>query len=189
MALAPIALLPSATGTAATLIALPVLVAALTAAATMLVTRAGEATNRRRDRYAQAVQTLVAWIEFPYRVRRRTDDNPSTLKALVDLGHDLQELLACHQAWIATEHPQLADAYASTRATLTTLVGPAINEAWETRPAEKPADMNLGDWGPAGPCHDALAELQRKIENRFGHRRITASLKRLAITAGPRHRW
>lgn len=178
MALVPIAVFASAPGTAATLIGLPVLVAALTAAATMLVTRAGEATNRRRDHYAHAVQTLVAWIEFPYRVRRRTDDTPATLKALVDLGHDLQERLACHQAWIATEHPQLADVYATTRATITTLVGPAIKEAWETRPADKLADMNLGGWGPAGPCHDAVTELQHKIEDRFGLRRITASLKR-----------
>jgi hypothetical protein len=48
----------------------PVVVAVLTAIGTMLVTRAGDAASRRRDRYAEAVSTLVAWAEFPYRVRR-----------------------------------------------------------------------------------------------------------------------
>jgi hypothetical protein len=174
-------------GAAAAVIGLPVVIAALTTAATMAITRAGEAANRRRDRYAQAVQTLVAWIEFPYRVRRRTDDDPATLKALADLGHDLQERLAGHQAWIATEHPRLAATYATTRIMITGRVGPAIQEAWETQPTATPAAMNLHDWGPAGACQTALAELQREIENRFGRRRLTAALKR-GSTRQPRLR-
>jgi hypothetical protein len=135
----------------AAVIVLPVVLAALTTAATMAVTRVGEATDRRRDRYAQAVQTLVAWIEFPYRVRRRTDDTLGTLKALADLGHDLQERLAGHQAWIATEHRRLATAYATTRATITKHVRPAIQEAWETPPAATPAAMNLHGRGGHPP--------------------------------------
>jgi len=162
----------------AAVIVLPVVLAALTTAATMAVTRVGEATDRRRDRYAQAVQTLVAWIEFPYRVRRRTDDTLDTLKALADLGHDLQERLAGHQAWIAAEHPRLATTYAATRATITNHVRPAVQEAWEAAPAATPAAMNLNGWGPADSCQAALAPLQREIENRFGHRRITARLNR-----------
>jgi len=38
--------------------------------------------------------------------------------------------------------------------------------------------MNLNGWGPADSCQAALAPLQREIENRFGHRRITARLNR-----------
>lgn len=171
-------LLASIPSTVATLVVLPVLVAALTAAATMLVTRAGEATNRRRDRYAAAVETLVAWIEFPYRVRRRTDDEAETLHALADLGHQLQERLACHQAWIATEHAELARVYERTRHEVAGVAGPAITEAWNTGPACKPGDMNLGAWGPAAACQEALAGLQSEIENRFGVRRLTAAWNR-----------
>ena len=105
--------------------------AVLGAIATMIFTRVNEATNRRRDRYAEAVQTLVAWTEFPYRVRRRTDDDPATLTTLANHGHDLQERLALHEAWIATEHPALAQTYAAARATLDHLVGPLIGEAWD----------------------------------------------------------
>ena len=155
-------------------VVIPVAVAALTAAATLLIARLGEAANRRRDRYAQAVQTLVAWVEFPYRVRRRTDDTPETLTGLATLGHDLQERLACHQAWIATEHPALARSYALTLTTLTREVGPAVSEAWDSPPIATAAEMNLGPWGPAGDARKPLADLQREIESRFGTRRLAA---------------
>lgn len=159
-------------------IGVPVVVAALTAIVTTVAARASEATNRRRDRYAEAVATLVAWIEFPYRVRRRTCDEPAALSALAGHAHDLQERLACHQTWIATEHPAVAEAYARARATITACVGPAIAEAWAAPPVTSAAGMNLGDWGPAGACHDALLEVQHGIEQRFGYRRLRAALRR-----------
>jgi hypothetical protein len=159
-------------------VVIPVVVAALTAAATLLIARAGDAANRRRDRYAQAIETLVAWIEFPYRVRRRTDDEPATLSALAGLGHDLQERLACHQAWIATECPPVAKIYKQGRGTIGSLVGPALTEAWGLPPVSKAADMNLGDWGPGPACGPTIAALQHQVENRFGYRRLIAWVKR-----------
>ena len=158
--------------------------AVLGAIVTMFLTRANEATNRRRDRYAEAVQTLVAWTEFPYRVRRRTNDIPSTLTALANHGHDLQERLALHQTWIATEHPALADTYAEARATLDRLVGPLINEAWDRAPVTRASGMNLGGWGPSDECREAIAKVQRDIQNRFGFRRFKAWLRRGRLATG-----
>ncbi len=132
----------------------------------------------RRDRYARAFETLVAWIEFPYRVRRRTSDEPATLAELATLGHDLQERMACHQAWIATEHPALAHQYDRTRAIVTTAVAPAVAEAWRLDPVSAASSMNLGDWGPAAACEEAMSALQHAIENRFGVRRVRAWLRR-----------
>ena len=171
----------SAAGSIVLLIIVPVLVAALTAAATMLVTRVGEATNRRRDRYAEAVRTLVAWVEYPYRVRRRTDDTPHTLTALASLGHDLQERLACHQAWIATERPDLARAYAQARASINEIVGPAIKEAWTSDPVTTPTGMNLNGWGPSAECTEVVANIQHAVEDRFGLRRLTSGRSRRKI--------
>ena len=162
----------SAMGTTITSVVIPVVVAALTAAATILFTRASEAANRRRDRYAAAFQTLVSWLELPYRVRRRTSDDPETLRALVELAHDLQERMACHQAWIATENPAVANQYAETRAIVAREVGPALAEAWTLGPVTTAAGMNLGSWGPAGVCAGAMASLQHRIEDRFGFRRM-----------------
>lgn len=170
--------LASAIETTVKSVIVPVVVAALTAAAALLLTRASEAVNRRRDRYAQAVETLIAWIEFPYRVRRRTSDDAATLTALAALGHDLQQRMACHQAWIATEHPALAACYSQTRAIASGAVAPAIADAWAASPVTTPADMNLGDWGPGAACDDAMTALQHQIENRFGLRRLKAWLVR-----------
>ena len=140
--------------------------------------RLGEATDRRRDRYAEAVQTLVAWTEYPYRVRRRTDDSPATLTALANHGHDLQERVALHQAWIGTEHPALANTYAEVRAVVDRLVGPLISEAWDHAPVTRAAGMNLGGWGPSKECHEAIAKVQAAIQTRFGTRRITSWVRR-----------
>lgn len=156
-------------------IVVPIVVSAATAIITMIITRSNDATNRRRDRYAEALTTLVAWVEFPYRVRRRTDDQPETLTALSSLGHDLQERLACHQAWIATEHPALAQTYANTRKAVNEVVAPLVQEAWDSRPIATAAEMNLGDWGPGHGAQSSIDELQRAIQDRFGIRRVLAA--------------
>lgn len=148
-------------------------------AATMAYARLNEATNRRRESYAEAVQTLVAWTEFPYRVRRRTDNNPSTLTALANHGHDLQERLAYHQAWITTEHPDLARTYATTRSIINRDVSPCISDAWDNDPITTPSEMNLKEWGPGDACEDAITKLQNEIANRFGIRRFRRWIGRL----------
>jgi hypothetical protein len=155
-----------------TFVLLPVIVAGLTAIVTMMVTKAGEATARRRDRYAEAVKTLVSWSELPYRVRRRTDDTPATIAALADRGHDLQEQLACHEAWIAADDPRLARSYAQARTTIAAAVGPALTEAWNSAPVARASEMNLGAWGPGAICRVAITELQADISSRFGIRRL-----------------
>jgi hypothetical protein len=48
----------------------------VTAAVSAISGRWAQATNRHRDAYAAAVKTLVAWAEYPYRIRRRTSDDP-----------------------------------------------------------------------------------------------------------------
>jgi hypothetical protein len=147
-------------------VGVPVAVAILTATATLLINHVGAAADRRRDHYAQAVQTLVAWVEFPYRIRRRTNDSSETIGALADLGHDIQERLACHEAWIGADRPRLAEEYARVRGEVGALVGPAAEEAWTLPPVGAPAGMNLGEWGPGAEAKPLIAELQLAIERR-----------------------
>ena len=162
----------STAGTIVKSVVIPVVVAAFTAIVTLLVTRVSDAVNRRRDRYANAVATLVAWIELPYRVRRRTDDSPETLTALANHGHDLQEQLACHEAWIATENSDVAANYAEARRTIGAVVGDALREAWSSPAITTPAEMNLGEWGPATACAPSVAAVQTAIATRFGWQRL-----------------
>ena len=134
---------------------------------TLVITRAYEATNHRRDRYAQAVQTIAAWAEFPYRIRRRVNDDPSTLAALANLGHDLQERMAYQRARFATEHRRLALAFDEARDQISGVVGPANREAWQSRPISSATEMNLGGWGPARECEAAILHLQVEIQRHF----------------------
>jgi hypothetical protein len=142
----------------------------ITAAVSTIGGRWAQATNRRRDAYAAAVKTLVAWAEFPYRIRRRTSDDPDELARLVGIGHDLQEQLRCHQTWITTESHWVAAIYRQAMAAITAQVAPACNDAWASQPIAASAGMNLGGWGP----HDTLSSilrLQSAIACRFGWRR------------------
>jgi hypothetical protein len=149
---------------------LPILGALLGAA----IGRWSEASNRRRDQYADAVRVLVRWAEYPYRIRRRTSDDPEELRRLTELGHDLQEQLQCHQTWIGAENRRAGRIYADAIAIIKTRTGNAAAEAWQTHPATTAAAMVLSDWGP-GSIDDVLATLNCAIANRFGWRRLMPS--------------
>ena len=163
-------------------VAVPLLVGLLglagvivTAAVSVISGRWAQATNRRRVAYAPAVKTLVAWAEYPYRIRRRTSDDPEELTRLVGIGHDLQEQLRCHQTWITTESRWVAGIYREAMTAVTVQVAPACNNAWVAEPITTGAGMNLGGWGP----HDVLPSilrLQSAIACRFGWRRAASLL-------------
>lgn len=162
----------STIGTGLTLLAIPVAVAVLTTAGNLVLKRFDTADGRRRDHYADAVSTLVAWSEFPYRVRRRVDDEPDTMAALAAIGHDLQERLACHEAWISTDSATAAAAFKMARASLAEPVGEAIKDAWDKPPISKASEMNLGTWGPGSVAAPVVTELQGKFATRFGPERF-----------------
>ncbi|MFB9238121.1 hypothetical protein ACFFWC_21625 [Plantactinospora siamensis] len=125
----------------------------------------------RRERYAQAVRTLVAWAEYPYRIRRRTSDDAVTLTALADRGHTLQEQLAESRAWIAAESRAMSEVFDACLDEINPLVGPACAIAWQQPPIAKSAEMLLGDFGPRG-INAIVARMECAIIYRFGLRRL-----------------
>ena len=133
--------------------------------------RLQQAAAARRDRYADVSCTLTAWCELPYRIRRRTSDDGATLTALAERGHDLQERLAQHRAWIRTESSRSAKAFDLVLATINASVGPAMNDAWNQPPVTEPAGMNLQGWGPSG-CQAQLDRFETEVQWRFGLRRL-----------------
>lgn len=132
-------------------------------AVTSHLDRSAARRDERRVRYAEAVSTLVAWAEFPYRVRRRTSDEPETLAALAAIGHDLQEKLACHEAWIAADDPTIAITYLEARDKLGPTVAAALENAWTSPHVAGPADMVLGDRGQGTNIQETLEPLQKAI--------------------------
>jgi hypothetical protein len=104
-----------------------VTIALATAVGNQIISRLSDAADRRRDRYSDIVRTLVAWIEFPYRVRRRVDDEPVTLAGLAAIGHELQERLAGDQTWILAENHYVGRVYGEVRLAINKEVGPALS--------------------------------------------------------------
>jgi hypothetical protein len=138
---------------------------------TTVAGRWAQATNRRRDAYAAAIATLVAWTEYPYRIRRRTSDDPVELARLAGLGGDLQEQLRCHQTWITTESRWVAGIYKKAIIQVSARVSPANRDAWMSSAITTPAAMNLNGWGP-GDVLPIIEWVQSAIACRFGWRRL-----------------
>jgi hypothetical protein len=159
-------------------VAVPLLVAFVgltgvlaTAAITMIAGRWTHAIDRRRDAYAAAIATLVAWVEYPYRIRRRTSDDPAELARLAALGSDLQEQLRRHQTWITTESKWVATIYRQAITQVSARVSPANRDAWTSPAVTTPAAMNLNGWGP-GDLLPIIEWVQSAIACRFGWRRL-----------------
>lgn len=141
------------------------------------VPRWAEVRERRRSRYAEAVEVLVAWAEFPYRVARRADDDPQTLAELADLGHRLQERLAFLGAWIWAEDALMGRLYQDVAVALRAVVAPAAGEAWQTRPVTSAASMNIGDLGiDQAQVMVLTMRVASASRYRFGWRRMLGSL-------------
>lgn len=142
------------------------------------IPRWSDANERRRTRYAKAVEGLIAWAEYPYRVARRTIDSPETLNELAAIGHTLQERLAFDQAWVSSENAHMGNLYSKVLSYVRGQVGPATLNAWQRQPVTSPHGMNIGDLSINQSQITALTRLLAAVsQNRFGWRRVFGSLK------------
>jgi hypothetical protein len=128
--------------------------------------------EHRRDGYAAAVEAVVAWSEYPYRIRRRTSDDPAALDKLAALGHDLQERRARTLAWVAGENRAVYAMFLANVRCLDQVVGPLAAEAWAAAPVIQPNSMVLNGWGPGPVAQDTVRRLNCLITYRFGWRRF-----------------
>lgn len=145
------------------------------AALSFALSRWSERTSRRRDGYAAATRQLVAFIEYAYRIRRRTSDAPDELARLANLGHDLQESLQYYETWVTAENGWVGEVFRDVRSALSAELGPPCNEAWNTAPVASAADMTLAGWGPNGAA-EHVRRFERAVACRFGRRRWPALL-------------
>ena len=143
------------------------------AAVSFALSRWSETTARRREGYADAMRELVAWSEFPYRIRRRTSDASDELTRLAEVGHTHQECLRYRETWVRAENRWVGQVFHEVIEDMGALLGPACVEAWAAPPITRAADMNLAGWGPHG-TKEPLERLERAIEFRFGWRRFAA---------------
>jgi hypothetical protein len=125
----------------------------------------------RREGYTAAVEAVVAWFEFPYRVRRRTSDTPDALGGLASVGHDLQQRLAGRLAWVAAENEVLSDVFDTVLDAVRPRVSTSLTEAWNTPALSAAREMNVSPFGPGDPRPE-LVSVHRAIAYRFGSRRL-----------------
>lgn len=143
------------------------------AAIAFALNRWNDTVARRRDGYASATRELVAWAEYPYRIKRRASDAPEELTRLANIGHQVQESLRYRETWIASENAWLANVFTEVRGALSAQVGGACAAAWDSEPVTDPAGMNLNGWGPTG-VDDQIKRFERAVRFRFGWRRALA---------------
>ncbi len=139
------------------------------------------ADEARRRGYVETLEAVLAWSEFPYRVRRRSSDDPVKLEALAKLGHQLQERRTGALAWVASDSREIYEVFRTNVDALDALVGPAIGDAWRQPPIGTAAGMVLSGWGPGRAAGDTLRRLNCAVTYRFGWRRrvlcVPASLR------------
>ncbi len=170
---------------------IPIVVASVSAFAAIVVAfvpRWAEAREGRRTRYAEAVEALVAWSEFPYRVARRVSDDPDVLAVLARRGHSLRERVAFHETWVTAESKAMGSLYTEVVEAIRDALRPATQLAWVRPPVSGPSAMNLA---PLGIDRSALRGLLGRISNasrwRFGWRRIIEPMvaRRIPLFSDP----
>jgi len=139
----------AASGLGASLIT-DVVVAALVAGIVSLVTVLMEHERARRDRlrehYADAFRAYASYREFPYVVRRRTDDGGAERVRISEAFREVQEQLTFWQAWMGLESAHVAREYRKLIDATRDIAGNAIRRAWELSPVMQDEDMNISDY-------------------------------------------
>ncbi len=128
-------------------------VALFVLAVNTIVAAQREQRSRRRDIYASAFAAVMAYVEFPYVVRRRKGGEAEVAaEERVRISEELREVqqqLAYYGAWIRTESPRVAAAYARLVSETRRIAGRRINEAWRLDPMTTDEGMNMPDLGLA----------------------------------------
>ena len=129
--------------------------------------------DRKREICARAVADALDWLELPYRIRRRVDDEPATLKELADRTHDLQEALDFHLSWLRVDLPKAYEKYDGLVSAVKSASASAMAAAWEASPVADPAQMIIGDLGIDKSNVDSrISDLVHEIRHELGWRKL-----------------
>lgn len=126
------------------------LVAAVVAGLVTLLITVFDHTRLRQDRlreqYAAAFRAYAAYREFPYVVRRRTDDGPTERIRISEALRDVQERLTFSCAWMTLESQEVARQYNRLVEATRDVAGNAMRRAWELPPITADQQMNIPEY-------------------------------------------
>jgi hypothetical protein len=144
---------------------------ALTAVVTSVTTSRRAVAEVRRQGYADAIEAVLAWSEYAYRIRRRTSDDAKTMGELATLGHELQERRVRTLAWVAGESSAMYEVFLLNVKRLNAAIGPLVAEAWTKPPVSQAHDMVLSGWGPGKAGQETVERLSCAVSYHSGWRR------------------
>ena len=132
--------------------------AVLSAVLAYLLGQRRTSVERKRASCAEAIADALHWLELPYRIRRRPDNNLQTLTALGDRINDLRERLQFHEKWLRIEIPRSVASYQRLVREVMAAAGQEMENAWTASPVESASDMNIGQLNIIRDHVDAAVE-------------------------------
>lgn len=129
---------------------------------------AADMRSDERKLLAEAYATVVLWREIPYRIARRLDDAPETIRPLIDEFHELQCDLIQHQAWITITDESLGRSYRALVDETKRLTAPCISKAWEDGPQGRESLGNRFDIVLGGIDSSFRENVKRRVNRRWG---------------------
>jgi hypothetical protein len=141
-----------------------------------------EERARVRTTFAEALQAVAEYKEFPYAIRRRRADAASEERVrLSEALRTVQAKLSYYTAWTKAESDEAGRAYETLVSELRKIAGKACHDAWLAPPASDDKDMNFPpgvvDLSALKPYEDAFAAAAQK------HLKGMLKLGRLARSA------
>lgn len=122
-------------------------------------------SDRRRERFSEALAAVVLYEELPFVIRRRRASSPEDERIRISAeARSIQERIAFHTAWLHTESPAVAAAYEALVDTVRRVAGGQMRQAWQMEPVASDAEMNIDDvdLSPSAPLKAAYLEAARK---------------------------
>jgi hypothetical protein len=180
---------PSGFGPAQWATIIAALIAALVVVAGYMLTQVQARRERRAKEFADALAAVEAYLEAPYRIRRRQAATPEAREALTSALSDLQARIALHRAWLQVESPTVGHAYDALVSAARSEAGAQMAEAWNAAPLISDTDMNLKVAYPH-PNSDAerakvIAAMRQHLRLRPGAIALRRALRTAANTSPP----
>jgi len=137
-----------------------------------------EERARLRTMFAEALEAVAQYKEFPYAIRRRRADQPAEERVrLSEELRGIQARISYYLAWTKMESDDVGQSYDRLVTELRAVAGGACHDAWLAPAATSDAEMNITrdvvDLGGLRPYEQAyLAAVQRHLTEMLRLRRL-----------------
>ena len=124
---------------------IPVIVAVIAAAIAVILAlaeRRAARIDRKRTLFADALADVLRWVEFPYRIRRRSPSDEDRHEIVLAM-HELQTRLTHHGSWLRLEDQRVADAFDELLSSAKERAADHMRAAWQADPITDDAGMNV----------------------------------------------